>query len=162
MRVGVFGGTFDPPHVGHLILAGEAVDQLGLQRLLWVLTPNPPHKLNQAVTSLEIRLEILQAAIEENPVFEISRVEMDRPGPHFAVDTVGMLAKLLPKAELFYLIGGDSLHDLPTWCDPQGFIQTISGLRGYAAAGGCGRPGRPRPANPGIEQQSTLYRRTLA
>jgi len=128
MRVGVFGGTFDPPHVGHLILAGEAVDQLGLQRLLWVLTPNPPHKLNQAITSLEIRLEILQAAIEENPVFEISRVEMDRPGPHFAVDTVGMLAKLLPKAELFYLIGGDSLHDLPTWFDPQGFIQTISGL----------------------------------
>jgi nicotinate-nucleotide adenylyltransferase len=128
MRVGVFGGTFNPPHIGHLILASEAVAQLGLQRLLWVLTPDPPHKQGQPITPLEIRLELLHAAIEDNPVFELSRVEMDRPGPHFAVDTIRLLQLKQPEAELYYLIGGDSLRDLPTWRDPQGLIAAISGL----------------------------------
>jgi len=128
MRIGVFGGTFDPPHVGHLILAAEALDQLGLERLLWVLTPDPPHKQEQAITSLEQRLVLVQAAIADNPRFELSRVEMDRPGPHYAIDTLRLLAAQFPGAELIYLIGGDSLRDLPTWHAPHELIDGVTAL----------------------------------
>ncbi|GIV66031.1 MAG: nicotinate-nucleotide adenylyltransferase [Bellilinea sp.] len=127
-RIGIFGGTFDPPHVGHLILAAEAQDQLRLDRLLWVLTPDPPHKQNQRITPLEIRVRLLQAAIGDNRSFELCRVEMDRPGPHYAVDTVRILKDQVSSAEMFYLIGGDSLHDLPTWYQPQQLIELIDGL----------------------------------
>ncbi|MEW6502403.1 MAG: nicotinate-nucleotide adenylyltransferase [Chloroflexota bacterium] len=127
-RIGIFGGTFDPPHVGHLILAAEAQDQLRLDRLLWVLTPDPPHKQDQRITPLEIRVRLLQAAIGDNRSFELCRVEMDRPGPHYAVDTVRILKDQVSSAEMFYLIGGDSLHDLPTWYQPQQLIELIDGL----------------------------------
>jgi nicotinate-nucleotide adenylyltransferase len=116
--IGIFGGTFDPPHLGHLILAAEARQQLGLRRLLWVLTPIPPHKLDQTITPIEYRLTMLQLAIARNPAFEISRVEMDRRGPHYTLDTVNLLAGQNPGAEMVYLMGGDSLRDLPAWHRP--------------------------------------------
>lgn len=128
MRIGIFGGTFDPPHVGHLILAAEARDQLALDRVLWVLTPNPPHKRGRPISSLETRLELVQAAVQDDRGFEVSRVEIDRPGPHYSVDTVKILAQENPAAELFYLMGGDSLHDLPDWMHPQAFIQALAGI----------------------------------
>jgi len=128
MRLGVFGGTFNPPHIAHAILAAEAQEQLGLERMFWVLTPDPPHKQGQPITSLDIRLALLKAAIADNPAFELSRVEIDRPGPHYAVDTVQILQKKYPQAEIFYLIGGDSLRDLPTWRDPQGLVARLAAL----------------------------------
>ncbi|HEX7541735.1 MAG TPA: adenylyltransferase/cytidyltransferase family protein, partial [Anaerolineales bacterium] len=82
--IGLFGGTFDPPHIGHLILSAEARAQLGLERLLWVLTPNPPHKQGQLITPLEHRLAMVELAISGNRLFEMSTVEIDRPGPHYA------------------------------------------------------------------------------
>jgi nicotinate-nucleotide adenylyltransferase len=127
-RIGVFGGTFDPPHVGHLILAAEAQDQLRLDRLLWVLTPDPPHKQDQSISPLSIRMKLLLAAIGDNPSFELCRVDMERPGPHYAVDTVQILKGQFPSSEIYYLIGGDSLHDLPTWHQPQRLIHLIEGL----------------------------------
>ena len=114
-RIGIFGGTFDPPHLGHLILASEAWSQLTLTRLLWVLTPTPPHKLDKKITPLEQRLEMLELAIQDTPTFEISRVEIDREGPHYAADTLNLIQDEFPKADLVYLMGGDSLHDLPKW-----------------------------------------------
>ena len=128
MRIGIFGGTFDPPHNGHLILASEAIDQLKLDRLLWVLTPDPPHKSGQVILPLSGRLELLQAAINSNPKFELSRVEINRPGPHFAADTMQQLAGLFPDDELIYLIGGDSLHDFPHWIDPERLLDASTGL----------------------------------
>lgn len=128
MRIGIFGGTFDPPHLGHLILAAEAGSQLKLDRLLWVLTPAPPHKQGQPVTPLEVRLEMVQAAIGQDSLFELSRVDIDRPGPHYAVDTMRLLAKNCPGAELVYLMGGDSLRDLPTWYHPADFIKMCAAL----------------------------------
>ncbi|MGB7877013.1 MAG: nicotinate-nucleotide adenylyltransferase [Anaerolineales bacterium] len=117
-RLGVFGGTFDPAHIGHLILAAEACEDLGFDRLLWVLTPVPPHKLDQKVRPVELRLAMLELAISDNPKFELSRIEMDRPGPHYTVDTMRLLADERPSADLILLIGGDSLRDLPTWERP--------------------------------------------
>ncbi|MBL7164814.1 MAG: nicotinate (nicotinamide) nucleotide adenylyltransferase [Anaerolineales bacterium] len=128
MRLGIFGGTFDPPHIAHLILAEEALHQLDLDLILWVLTSNPPHKLGQPITSLGHRLDMLQAAIFDNPQFEISRVDIDRPSPHYAVDTVCLLREEYPHAELVYLMGGDSLRDLPRWHNPADFVSACDSL----------------------------------
>ncbi|WKZ45606.1 MAG: nicotinate-nucleotide adenylyltransferase [Anaerolineales bacterium] len=118
-RIGLFGGTFDPPHLGHLILASEAQLQLELDRMLWILTPEPPHKLDQRITTTEHRLAMVQLAIADNPAFELSRVELDRPGPHYTVDTIKLIAEQNPNAELVPIIGGDSLNDLPKWHKPK-------------------------------------------
>lgn len=128
MRIGIFGGTFDPPHIGHLILAAEARNQLNLDQVLWVVTPDPPHKTNKAVSPLAIRLELVNAAIAQDGGFEISRVEIDRAGPHYSADTVQILAKQNPGCDLFYLMGGDSLHDLPSWKRPQEFVACLAGI----------------------------------
>jgi nicotinate-nucleotide adenylyltransferase len=114
-QTGLFGGTFDPPHIAHLILASEAAYQFNLSRLLWVLTPDPPHKQEQPITPVNDRTEMLQRTIAHNPIFEFSRIELDRPGPHYTADTVKLLAQQEPDAEITLLIGGDSLRDLPTW-----------------------------------------------
>lgn len=115
IKIGLFGGTFDPPHIGHLILASEAVHQFGLSRLLWMLAPDPPHKLEQPITPLRHRLEMLQLMIAGNPIFEISHLEIDRPGPHYTIDTVRLLVQQESNADIVLLLGGDSLRDLPTW-----------------------------------------------
>jgi nicotinate-nucleotide adenylyltransferase len=124
--IGIFGGTFDPPHIGHLILAGEALAQFQLDRLLWVLTPDPPHKLKNPITPLAHRLPMLQAMIRHNPAFELSRIEIDRPGPHYTIDTVRLIAEQNPNAELYLLIGGDSLRDLPAWRLPLDLVAAVS------------------------------------
>jgi len=136
-KIGLFGGTFDPPHIGHLILASEAVHQLGLSRLLWMLAPDPPHKLDQPITPLPHRLEMLQRMIEGNPSFEISRLEIDRPGPHYTIDTVRLLSQLEPKADITLLLGGDSLRDLPTWRLCSDLVAEVSKI------GVMRRPGDP-------------------
>ena len=118
-QIGIFGGTFDPPHLGHLILASEAHFQLGLDRLLWILTPDPPHKQDQTITSVEHRLAMVNLAIEDNPSFELSRVELDRPGPHYTLDTVEIIADQYPEADITPIIGSDSLRELPTWHQPK-------------------------------------------
>ncbi|HRQ23958.1 MAG TPA: nicotinate-nucleotide adenylyltransferase [Anaerolineales bacterium] len=125
-RIGLFGGTFDPPHIGHLILAGEAVSQFKLDRLLWALTPDPPHKQENPITPLEYRLPMLQSAITDNPVFELSRLEIDRPGPHYMIDTVRLLAEQEADAEIYLLIGGDSLSELPAWRLPADLVSAVS------------------------------------
>jgi len=121
-RIGLFGGTFDPPHLGHLILASEAQTQLELDRLLWILTPEPPHKQEQFITPIDHRLAMVELAIKDNPAFELSRIELDRPGPHYTLDTVKLLANQNPNADIVPIIGGDSLHDLPTWHEPQKLV----------------------------------------
>lgn len=127
-RLGVFGGTFDPPHVGHLILADEARFQLDLGSILWVLTPFPPHKTTQEITPVEQRRVLLEAAIAQNPLFELNSTDIDRPPPHYAADTVRLLRSQYPQAELVYLMGGDSLDDLPRWQDPMDFVAATDGI----------------------------------
>ena len=121
-RIGIFGGTFDPPHLGHLILASEACTQLQLNRLLWVLTSIPPHKIEQPLSPLEDRLAMLKLAINDEPDFELSTIDIDRPGPQYTLDTINLLAKKYPEADLIPLIGGDSLRDLPSWHNPKALV----------------------------------------
>jgi nicotinate-nucleotide adenylyltransferase len=123
--IGLFGGTFDPPHIGHLILSAETRAQLGLDRLLWILTPNPPHKQGRPITALDHRLAMVKLAIQDDPGFELSTVDIDRPGPHYALDTVKMIAEQNPAASLVYLLGGDSLCNLPTWHRPAELVAAL-------------------------------------
>jgi nicotinate-nucleotide adenylyltransferase len=123
--VGLFGGTFDPPHIGHLILAAEAHSQLRLDRLLWILTPTPPHKNNQKITPIEHRLAMVRRALADAPAFELCTVDVDRPAPHYALDTVKIIASQQPGAHLVYVMGGDSLRDLPTWHRPVDFLALL-------------------------------------
>jgi len=125
LLLGLFGGTFDPPHIGHLILAAEAHAQLGLDRLLWILTPDPPHKQDQPITPLEHRLAMVKLTISNDRQFELSTVEMDRPAPHYALDTVKIIAGQNPAADLVYIMGGDSLHDLPAWHRPADLVASL-------------------------------------
>lgn len=127
-RLGIFGGTFDPPHIGHLILAAEARDQLDLDCTIWVLTPDPPHKRGQQIASLAHRLAMVELAIAQDERFFLSRVDIDRPGPHYAVDTLRLLKAQYPDQELIYLMGGDSLQDLPHWNRPHEFLSLVDGV----------------------------------
>ena len=124
-RLGIFGGTFDPPHLGHLILASEAYAALHLTRVLWVLTSVPPHKLGQSISDVKDRLAMVRLALKGEPAFQLSSVDMDRPGPHYTLDTVKLLTAQNPDADMVLLIGGDSLHDLPTWHKP---IELVANL----------------------------------
>lgn len=124
-RVGYLGGTFDPPHLGHLIMAHEAFFQLDLDSLRWILTPDPPHKTEQEITDLGLRLKMLQLMVDPIPEFEISMLDIDRKAPHFAADTVEMIKTQDPTADLIYLIGEDSLQDLPEWRDSTRFLDRI-------------------------------------
>jgi nicotinate-nucleotide adenylyltransferase len=128
MRLGIFGGTFDPPHVGHLILAMEAYDQLKLDKVLWVIAPHPPHKQGKPITPIEQRIAMVRTAINADDMFALSRVDIDRPGPHYVLDTMLLLHKDYPNASLVFIMGGDSLHDLPNWHEPQKFIDQCSSI----------------------------------
>lgn len=127
-RLGIFGGTFDPPHIGHLILAAEARDQLNLDCTIWVLTPDPPHKRGQNISSLSHRLKMVEMAVSEDDRFKLSHVDIDRPGPHYAVDTIKILRDQYPDHDLCYLMGGDSLQDLPHWYHAREFLDFVDGI----------------------------------
>jgi nicotinate-nucleotide adenylyltransferase len=121
-RIGILGGTFDPPHLGHLILAETAYDVLDLERVLFVPAANPPHKHSLPITDVRHRVAMVQEAIANNPRFAMSQVDITRPGPHYTVDTLGILKEQFPQAELYFVMGGDSLHDMASWHEPGGII----------------------------------------
>lgn len=127
-RIGYFGGTFDPPHLGHIILAAEAKHFLRLDEFKWIITPEPPHKKKLTISPVENRLEMLRIVIGNWEMFEICKVDIQRDPPHYAADTVGILKELNPEDDLVYIIGEDSLRDLPKWHDINRFIATIDEL----------------------------------
>jgi nicotinate-nucleotide adenylyltransferase len=117
MRLGLFGGTFDPIHLGHLILAEQCRETCKLDRVWFVVAGAPPHKRGKR-TPVAHRLEMVRIAIAGNEAFEVSDIEARRPGPHYSVDTLEAVHRERPADDLFFLIGADSLVDLPTWRDP--------------------------------------------
>jgi nicotinate-nucleotide adenylyltransferase len=124
LRVGILGGSFDPPHIGHLILAEEARDQLSLDKVLFAPAGQQPLKQGQKVTAVEDRVRMTKLAIADNASFELSRGDVDRPGPHYTVDLIAIIAAQLPPgAEIHFLMGFDSLRDLPKWREPERLIQ---------------------------------------
>jgi nicotinate-nucleotide adenylyltransferase len=122
--LGIFGGTFDPPHVGHVAVARDVADVLGLERVLWVPAGDPPHK-SGPLTSADIRLEMVRAAAASDPRFEVSTLEIDRGGPSYAVDTVRELRRRAPEAELFLILGADQLRSFTQWREPHEIVEHV-------------------------------------
>ncbi len=126
--IGVLGGTFDPPHLGHLILAEFGRAAFSLDEVLWVLTPVSPLKTDRKISPLEHRLAMVEAVVADHPSFSLSRADIDRPPPYYAHGTMEALRKTYPQADLIYLMGSDSLNDLPKWDQPQRFVEMCEAL----------------------------------
>jgi len=138
-RVGLFGGTFNPVHVGHLIVARAVLEHLGLERMVLIPSANPPHKSPQAVAGAEDRLAMLRLAIADEPGFDLSACEIERPGPSYTIDTVAAFRREWgDKAELHWLIGSDSLSELASW-------HRVAELVGMCRIVTAARPGREVP-----------------
>ena len=134
----IFGGTFDPVHLGHLILAEQARLQLKAEKVLFVPAAIPPHKRDLDVSPAKTRVEMLELAIAGNLAFDISTIELERGGVSYTVDTLRDLAQANPGAKLFLVVGGDSLGDLPTWREPEEIVK-------LATLAVAARPGREAP-----------------
>jgi nicotinate-nucleotide adenylyltransferase len=131
-RVGIFGGTFDPIHNGHLIIAQCALTELGLDKILFIPAASPPHKKRQNFSPPEIRCRLVESAIAENKQFELSTIELERPGPSYMVDTLTELDAHPPfrAAELYLIIGADNFITFSQWREP-GRILSLAKLAVY-------------------------------
>jgi nicotinate-nucleotide adenylyltransferase len=118
LRIGVFGGTFDPIHLGHLVMAEQCREQARLDQVLFIPAARPPHKLDQSTTAWRQRVEMLQLALAGQPAFRVDELEKDRPGPSYTVDTLGELQRRSPDSTLHLILGADCLPDLPAWHEP--------------------------------------------
>lgn len=122
-RIGVFGGTFDPVHVGHLIIAAELRFALALDRVLFVPAGDPPHKPDLSITPAADRLRMLDLAIAGRPEFAVDTVDLERSGPSYTKDTLSLLQVRHQGAQLVFLMGEDSLRDLHTWREPDEILR---------------------------------------
>jgi nicotinate-nucleotide adenylyltransferase len=136
-KIGVLGGTFDPIHLGHLIVAEDIREKLGLREVLFIPAGQPWLKLKEEkhVTPAEHRLAMVRLAVDSNPYFKVSTMEIDRSGPSYSIDTVLELkAKLGAGSEIYFLVGPDALAKLPEWKDPARLLEACHVV-------GIGRPG---------------------
>jgi nicotinate-nucleotide adenylyltransferase len=115
MHIGLLGGSFNPVHLGHLVMAQDALEEHELDRVLFVPTAHPPHKDSNALAPSDHRRAMLEAALEGDPSFEVSTVELDREGVSYSIDTVRALQELHPAARFSFIIGSDTLFELHTW-----------------------------------------------
>lgn len=136
MRLGIYGGTFDPVHYGHLVLAETCREQLQLDEVRFVPAATPPHKPNHKISDGHARADMLSFAVSGYPEFVIDRRELKRKGPSYTVDTLAEFKAERPDAELYFLVGADSLRDLLAWRDPERITQ-------LATLVACNRPGLP-------------------
>lgn len=119
VRVGIYGGTFDPPHVGHLITAQDAVEALDLDELRFMVAGRPPHKPDQPLTRGEVRVAMMEAAVGDDERFRVSRRELERDGPSYTVDTLRALVEDEPDVRRFLLMGADQFAELDGWKEPR-------------------------------------------
>ena len=138
-RVGVLGGTFDPPHIGHLWLATLAADELGLSRVWLVPAANPPHKRRRSISHAADRVLMTRLAIANDPRLDVSLVELEREGPSYTVDTLVELRARQPGEDLVLIMAADSLAEIDTWREPERILELA-----VVAVGP--RPGTPLPA----------------
>lgn len=124
-RIGILGGTFDPPHIGHLWLATLAADALNLDRILFMPAAQPPNKRQQRLTRATDRLLMTRLAIQGEAHFGLTMIEMERPGPSYTVDSVEELQAHYPDAQLFLLMAADSLRSIDTWREPERLLSLV-------------------------------------
>lgn len=126
MKLGIFGGTFNPPHLGHLIVAESVCEQLRCDTILFIPSANPPNKSESTVAPAGDRLQMTRCAVEGNARFDVSDIEAQRGGLSYTVDTVTALARLYPKAALSLIIGADNLLEFQTWKLPDEILTHVS------------------------------------
>lgn len=138
MRIGILGGTFNPPHLGHLICAQEAYLQLELDLVTLIPARIPPHKPVDDEPGAQHRLELCRVAVGDDDRFDVSDVEIARPGPSYTVDTLQLLHSREPRNELFLIVGGDIAAGLPKWREPERVLSlatlAVAGRRGTSRA----------------------------
>jgi nicotinate-nucleotide adenylyltransferase len=122
-RVGILGGTFNPPHIAHLVIAEAVRDQLKLDRILFIPAATPPHKTNLEIIPAEQRLQMVKLAIKDNSFFEVSDIELNRKGPSYTIDTIIGLKRELPKEDFYFLLGIDLLVEFDTWKNPEKILE---------------------------------------
>lgn len=125
LRIGLFGGTFDPPHSGHVAVATDVADHLDLDRVLWIPAGEPPHKSDAKVSPADVRLEMVREAARADPRFDVSTIETERPGPSYMVDTVRTLREQRPDDELFLIIGADEFRVFDAWRAPGEIVKHV-------------------------------------
>lgn len=133
-RLGIMGGTFDPIHYGHMVAAETARIELGLDIVLFIPTGMPPHKVDNPITDSNLRFEMVEMSIRSNKNFKVSRMEIEREGPTYTIDTLRILHNLFPDQELYFITGTDALKELLTWREPEEIIH-------LARIVGASRPG---------------------
>lgn len=143
MRIGVFGGTFDPVHVGHLVAAQDAWAALGLDRVAFIPAAEPPHKRGRVHSPAELRLAMLRAATADDPRYVVDDVELRRSGPSYTVDTLRELRERDPRGALFLLLGVDQFREFHTWREPE----TIAELATLVVISRGGVEAAPSPLN---------------
>ncbi|MCM3716902.1 nicotinate-nucleotide adenylyltransferase [Fictibacillus phosphorivorans] len=135
-NIGLFGGTFNPPHIGHLMIAQEALKQLNLDEVWWMPASNPPHKKKVEDVSDNHRIEMVKKTIGNNNQFSLSLLEFERSGPSYTIDTVRSLNEKFPSVKFTFIIGGDMVHSLDSW-------HQIDQLKELVQFAGVGREGFP-------------------
>ena len=123
MRLGIYGGTFDPIHYGHLLLAERCREELQLDEVWFIPAANPPHKLGRVTTPAKLRAEMVEFAVSGFPEYRVSRMEMERGGPSYTVQTLELIRASDPSREIFLLMGADSIAELVTWKDPARILE---------------------------------------
>ncbi len=134
MNIGIFGGTFDPPHIGHLVIADQALTQLKLDEVWFMPVGQPPHKAGNSISSAHHRVRMVQLAISDHPAFRLSLVDVERPAPHYSSTALELLEARHPQHDWCFIMGADSLEDLPHWHNPRRLIE-------LATLAVAGRPG---------------------
>lgn len=123
MRLGIFGGTFDPIHFGHLLLAEQCLEQCRLDQIRFIPAGVPPHKMRQAIIPGKARVEMVELALAGHDRFQVDRRELDRCDPCYTVETLAELHAEDPSRELYFLLGADSLYEFLSWREPQRIVQ---------------------------------------
>jgi nicotinate-nucleotide adenylyltransferase len=123
-KIGILGGCFDPIHIGHLILAEGALQEYGLDRVIFIPNNVPPHK-DKVFSSASHRLNMVRLAVMDNPKFEVSDIEIKREGPSYTYDTMQSLKQIYPNSKLYFLIGADAFAELKTWKNWEELIKMV-------------------------------------
>lgn len=135
-KIGILGGTFNPIHNGHLMIAEQAREEFGLERILFLPTGQSPHKLKQQITDSSMRCDMIRLAIADNPFFELDMTEVNAKRISYTYITLQEIKKAYPASELYFILGADSLFDLETWKEPEEIFAACNILAAYREGDG--------------------------